>query len=150
MELGRKRFLRIVEKFLPDKLAEEYVNDYLENSGNPDYKYSYTNVINNPDLVADKDANTKNIVGNWQAYMQKNYNVRKPVPISDLKKLVKFYEDNFGEASGNLMAMLIARVYKSFDLFSEENETKEGNQFWDDYSAKHPEYDMDTLYKTVG
>ena len=150
MELGRKRFLRIVEKFLPDKLAEEYVNDYLENSGNPDYKYSYTNVINNPNLVADKDANTKNIVGNWQAYMQKNYNVRKPVPISDLKKLVKFYEDNFGEASGNLMAMLIARVYKSFDLFSEENETKEGDQFWDDYSAKHPEYDMDTLYKTVG
>lgn len=150
MDLGRKRFLRIVEKFLPDALAEEYVDDYIENSGNPDYKYSFTNVVNNPELVADEGANTKQIVSNWQAYMQRNFSVKKPVPVEDLKKLVKFYEDNFGDASGNLMAMLVARVYKSFDLFSEENETEEGNKFWDEYSEKHPEYDMDTLYKTVG
>jgi hypothetical protein len=148
-DLGGKRFLRIVKKFLPDTLAEEYVKDYIENSGNPEYRYSFTNVVNNPDLVANKDANTKNIIGNWQAYMQKNYSVKNPVPISDLKKLVRFYEDSFGDANGNLMAMLIARVYKAFDYFSKRNETEESDNFWDEYSGKHPEYDMDTLYKTI-
>ena len=150
IELGQKRFLRIVKKFLPDALAEEYVKEYIENSGNPDYRYSYINVVANPDLVADENANTKQIIGNWQAYMQQNYSNRKPVPAEDLRKLVKFYEDNFGDENGNLLAMLIAKAYKVFDMFSEENETTESNELWDEYSAKHPEYDMDNLYDTVG
>ncbi len=80
-------------------------------------------------------------------YVQKNYGMDEGerIPIEDLEKLVNFFETNFGDKSGNLIAMFIAKVYKYCDMFSDSKNDK----FWDDFSEKHKEYDMDTLYDTV-
>ena len=67
------------------------------------------------------------------------------IPIEDLEKLANFFETNFGDKSGNILALFIAKVYKYCDLFSDSKNDK----FWDDFSEKHKEYDMDTLYDTV-
>ena len=146
-ELGKERFLRIVNKYLPEKLSEEYVNEYVANGGGNEYEYSFNNVINDNVKKVSSDANPKKVINNWMQHIQKNYGMDdgNRIPIEDLKKLVNFFESNFGDESGNLLAMFVAKVYKYCDLFSDAV----NDEFWDNYSSKHQEYDMDTLYDTI-
>lgn len=146
-ELGRERFLRIVNKYLPEKIAEEYVNEYIENGGGNEYAYSYNKVVNGEVTKVEENANPKKVISNWMQYVQKNYGNSdgNRIPIEDLEKLVNFFETNFGDKSGNLLAMFIAKVYTYCNMFSDSKNDK----FWDEFSEKHKEYDMDTLYDTV-
>lgn len=146
-ELGRERFLRIVNKYLPEKIAEEYVNEYIANGGGNEYAYSYNKVVNGEVTKVEENANPKKVISNWMQYVQKNYGNSdgNRIPIEDLEKLVNFFETNFGDKSGNLLAMFIAKVYTYCNMFSDSKNDK----FWDDFSERHKEYDMDTLYDTV-
>jgi len=146
-ELGKERFLRIVNKYLPEKISEEYVTEYMANGGGNEYAYSYNKVVNGEVTKVGENANPKKVISNWMQYVQKNYGMDEGerIPIKDLEKLVNFFETNFGDKSGNLIAMFIAKVYKYCDMFSDSKNDK----FWDDFSEKHKEYDMDTLYDTV-
>lgn len=146
-ELGRERFLRIVNKYLPEKIAEEYVNEYIANGGGNEYAYSYNKVVNGEVAKVEENANPKKVISNWMQYVQKNYGNSdgNRIPIEDLEKLVNFFETNFGDKSGNLLAMFIAKVYTYCNMFSDSKNDK----FWDDFSERHKEYDMDTLYDTV-
>ena len=146
-ELGKERFLRIVNKYLPEKISELYVTEYMANGGGNEYAYSYSKVVNGEVTKVGENANPKKVISNWMQYVQKNYGMDEGerIPIEDLEKLANFFETNFGDKSGNILALFIAKVYKYCDLFSDSKNDK----FWDDFSEKHKEYDMDTLYDTV-
>ena len=146
-ELGKERFLRIVNKYLPEKISELYVTEYMANGGGNEYAYSYNKVVNGEVTKVGENANPKKVISNWMQYVQKNYGMDEGerIPIEDLEKLANFFETNFGDKSGNILALFIAKVYKYCDMFSDSKNDK----FWDDFSEKHKEYDMDTLYDTV-
>jgi MoxR-like ATPase len=152
-ELGEKEFKRIVKKFLPDKTAEEYVEDYMDNQGNGVFKYKYEDIVANPTMRVE---DTKSVVmtNYLKRYIMRHYNVKNPISPHELENLIKFLEINYDNKGGNTSSDFIARVFKYCDLtgvnYTKGDEKSEQYiAIWRNYQKNHPDIDLKGLYDSI-
>ena len=153
-ELGEREFLRIVKKFLPDKTAEEYVEDYMDNFSGGSFKYTYEDIMADPTMKVDGKMKSSVMTNHLKRDIMKRYSVKKPIPAEELEKLVRFLEINFDKKGGNTTSDFIARVYKYCDLtginYKEDDpNSKKYLEIWKNFQKNHPEIDMEGIYKSI-
>ena len=152
-ELGDD-FLLTVRTFLPDKIAKEYVEDYEDNNAFGAFKYTYADIMKDPNLKVAEDAKSVTVTNHLKREIQRMYNVNNPVPADELEKLIKFLENNFDGNTGNTSSDFIARIYKYCDLtgvnYKEDDPTsKKYLEIWNNYQLSHPKINMKNLIKSI-
>ena len=152
-ELGDE-FLLTVRTYLPDTIAKEYVEDYEDNNAFGAFKYSYSDIIKNPDLKVSKDAKSVTITNHLKREIQRMYNVNNPIPADELGKIIRFLESNFDDKTGNTSSDFIARVFKYCDLigvnFKEgDPESQKYLDIWNNYQVAHPKINLKSLLDSI-
>ena len=146
-ELGKSDFLTQVKKFLPDEIAEEYVNYYMA-SGGSSFKYKWDNIVSDPTMKVEKGTNPKVVTGSLTTYVRTHFSEANPPKPEDLSKVVSFLDANFPQ-SGNFIAEFIVKTYKYCGL-DDKNYSDAYAAVYDKYNDAHPNLKMDELFETVG
>ncbi len=147
MKLGT-RFLTTLEQFLPNKIAEQYHEDYIDNGGSSKFNYGYDTIINNPTLKVTDKTPCSTITNHLKNTIKRKYTIRKPIPAEDLEKLMDFLELNFGQKGGGTTSEFLVHVCKWCDLIG-ANSSDKYIDIIDKYEKLHPNIDLETLFKTV-
>jgi len=146
LELGRD-FEMTVKEFLPDDISNEYIA-YYKASGGSKFKYSWTNIINDPNMKVEKGTTAKIVTNRLITYVKTHFSDTHIPQASQLGTIIDFLDRNF-PTSGNLIAEFIVKTYKFCEL--------DGKNFNDDYEAvynkynnAHPNLKLDELFDTIG
>ena len=147
MKLG-ERFLTVLKMFLPDKIAENYHEDYIDNGGSSKFNYGYETIINDPTLKVTDKTPCSTITNHLKNSIKRKFSIKNPIPAEDFAKLMDFLELNFGQKGGGTTSEFLVHVCKWCDLVG-TNQSDKYIDIIDKYEKLHPSIDLETLFNTV-
>jgi len=150
-DLGYDTFLTYVAGFLPDDIAQEYVEEYIENGGSDSFRYTYDRIVNNPNLKVDTNVNAVAVTNHLKREIQSMFDASDKIPPKDLETIIHFLNDNFDTQSSSPVPDLIARICKYCNLLDNTDPNfNEYARIIGDYEQSHPNVDLDTLFDSIG